>query len=144
MPRVLVDVNLFVSHLLSPRDPDRNTYRLVRAILEQRLTHVLVIELFHELERAVAASPYLFERISVDDVQRFRDALIEVSEVVTLFDTPILAVLRDPKDDYLLTACWKFSIDMLITGDRDLLDARERIGPPRILTAAEFLLAGYP
>jgi predicted nucleic acid-binding protein len=77
-------------------------------------------------------------------VQRLRASLMDVSEIVTLIGTPIIPVLRDPRDDYLLTASWKFSIDILVTGDRDLLDARERIGPPRILTAAEYLSRDYP
>ena len=103
------------------------------------MTHVLVIELFQELEHAVAESSYLNQRISVAEVQRLRESLLAVSEVATLIGTPILPVLRDPRDDYLLTASWKFSIDILVTPDRDLLDARERIGPPTILTAAEYL-----
>jgi putative PIN family toxin of toxin-antitoxin system len=142
-PRVLVDVNLFISHLLFQREPDRTTYQLVRAILDRRMTHVLVIELFHELERAVAESAYLQQRIRAEDVQRLRASLLEVSEVVSLIGVPILPILRDPKDDYLLTALWKFSIDLLITGDRDLLDARAQIGPPSILTASEFLSSNY-
>jgi putative PIN family toxin of toxin-antitoxin system len=144
LPRVLVDANLFVSHLLHPREPDRTTYQIVRAVLERRMTHVLVIELLQELEKAVADSAYLNQRITVEDVQRLRASLMDVSEIVTLIGTPIIPVLRDPRDDYLLTASWKFSIDILVTGDRDLLDARERIGPPRILTAAEYLYRDYP
>ncbi len=140
MPRVLVDTNLFISQLLHPREPERTAFRLVQAILERRLTHVLVLELLQELEQAMVASPYL----SAEDVRRLREALIDISEVVTLQHTPTLPVLRDPRDDYLLTASWKFSIDILLTGDRDLLDARQRIGPLQILTVAEFLSGGYP
>ena len=137
--RVIVDTNLFISHLLFPREPDRSAYRLVRTLLERQVTHVLIIELLQELEGAVSASTYLSQRITPDDVRRFREALLTVSEVVSLVGTPILPILRDPKDDYLLTASWKFAVDVLITGDRDLIDVRHRIGPPRIMTLAEFL-----
>lgn len=142
--RVLVDTNLFVSHLLHPRDPDRSTYRLVQTLLERRVTHVVPAQLLEELERAVLASRYLQERISPEQLREFRKSLLEISEVVTLMDTPIIPVLRDPKDDYLLTTAWKFSIDLLIAGDRDLLEMRDRIGPPRIVTVAEFLESRYP
>jgi predicted nucleic acid-binding protein len=93
----------------------------------------------NELERTVQASPYLSERIQLEDLKEFRKSLWEVSEVVTLGDTPVLPILRDRKDDYLLAASWKFAVDLLVTGDRDFLDVRETIDPPRIVTAAEFL-----
>lgn len=138
--RVLVDTNLFISHLLYAREPDRSTYHLVRTLLDRQVTHVLLIELLQELERAVSSSSYLAQRITSDDLRRFQESLLAVSEIVSLVDTPILPIFRDPKDDYLLTASWKFSVDILITRDRDLLDARSRIGPPQIVTLAEFLV----
>lgn len=142
--RVLVDTNLFISHLLYPQEPDRSTYRLVQTLLDRRVTHVLPTQLLEELERAVLSSRYLHQRISSEQVREFRESLLEISEVVTLMDTPIIPVLRDPKDDYLLTTAWKFSVDLLITGDRDLLEIRDQINPPQIVTVAEFLESRYP
>ncbi len=141
--RVLVDTNLFVSHLLHPQDPDRFTYRLVQTLLDRRVTHVLPAQLLEELERAVLSRRYLHQRISSEQVREFRESLLEISEVVALMDTPIIRVLRDPKDDYLLTTAWKFSVDLLITGDRDLLEIRDQIDPPQIVTVTEFLESRY-
>jgi putative PIN family toxin of toxin-antitoxin system len=137
--RVLVDTNLFISHLLHPQEPELSTFRLVQALLDRTVTHVLLTELLNELERAVQANLYLSERIRLEDLQEFRESLWEVSEVVTLGYTPVLPILRDRKDDYLLAASWKFAVDLLVTGDRDFLDVRDVIDPPRIVTAAEFM-----
>ena len=52
---------------------------------------------------------------------------------------PVPAVLRDPKDDFLLTAATLGDADYLVTGDRDLTDIREHLERPRILTVADFL-----
>lgn len=137
--RVLVDTNLFISHLLHPQNPELSTFRLVQAILDRTVTYVLLTELLNELEQTVQASLSLRERIQPEDLKEFRESLWEVSEVVTLGDTPVLPILRDRKDDYLLTASWKFAVDLLVTGDRDFLDVRDTIDPPRTVTAAEFL-----
>jgi predicted nucleic acid-binding protein len=49
------------------------------------------------------------------------------------------ALVRDPKDDYLLAAATIADADVLVTGDRDLLDIRQLLKRPAIMTAPEFL-----
>ncbi len=44
---------------------------------------------------------------------------------------------RDPKDAPFLAAALAAGADYLITGDRDLLDARDSL-PCRVVTVAEF------
>jgi predicted nucleic acid-binding protein len=49
------------------------------------------------------------------------------------------SLVRDPKDDYLLAAAAIANADVLVTGDRDLLDIRTLLKRPAIMTAPEFL-----
>ena len=60
------------------------------------------------------------------------------SRAVVVEDSPVhVELLRDPKDAPILAAALASNADFLITGDRDLLDIRDRL-PVRIVTVAEF------
>ncbi|MGB3307818.1 MAG: hypothetical protein WBA63_16645 [Thermomicrobiales bacterium] len=53
--------------------------------------------------------------------------------------TPFPSVLRDRCDDYLLTYAKAYGVDVLVTGDRDLLVLRKLLDRPRIVTVREIL-----
>lgn len=51
-----------------------------------------------------------------------------------------MPVCRDPKDDIFLECCYAASADMLISGDKDLLDQKNLPFDLTILTPKQFLL----
>jgi putative PIN family toxin of toxin-antitoxin system len=77
--------------------------------------------------------------ISDEQMGRFIRLLRSIAEIVPPSDGPIPYVFRDRKDDFLLTACALGNANYLVTGDRDILDMREKLSRPVVLTVAEFL-----
>jgi predicted nucleic acid-binding protein len=65
--------------------------------------------------------------------------------VVPRVESPIPAVTRDPKDDYLLAYALVGEADYLVTGDEDLLVLEGQISELEILTPRQFsqVLSGY-
>jgi putative PIN family toxin of toxin-antitoxin system len=100
---------------------------------------VLAEEVLDEIQGAHAKKPFLKESISHEQLRQFIELLRGIAEIVPRQIGPIPEVLRDPKDDFLLTAAAIGDADYLVTGDRDLLDIREHLTRPRIVTVAEFL-----
>lgn len=137
--RVIIDTNILISHLLHPRDESLSTFRLIQALRRRQFVHVLPMELVGELEGAVQASSYLRQRIPPEELREFIEELIKISETISLSGIVIKRRLRDPRDDYLLTATAIGRPDFIVTGDRDLPDDRAAIEHPAILTAVELL-----
>jgi putative PIN family toxin of toxin-antitoxin system len=137
--RVIIDTNLLISHLLHPRDESLSTFRLIQALRGRQFAHVLPVELIGELEVAVQTSNYLRQHIPPEELREFVEELFEISETLSLSGIVIKRRLRDPRDDYLLTAAAIGRADFIVTGDRDLLDDRAAIDHPGILTAVELL-----
>jgi predicted nucleic acid-binding protein len=50
-----------------------------------------------------------------------------------------LEVVRDPKDRYLLEAAIQHDVDILVSGDKDLLAMARFLEVPRIMSPAEFV-----
>ncbi len=135
--RVLLDANILISYLLSPNEQSP-VYRVVSAGLEGGFVILLPEELLQELARRVPEKEYLAERITGQELQEFADLFTDLSENIPKIDETIPAVIRDPKDDYLLAYAVVGEADYLVTGDADLLDL-EQVGSLRIITAREFL-----
>ncbi len=55
-----------------------------------------------------------------------------------VLDHSLTGICRDPKDDFLLECAQTGHADLLITGDKDLLDLAS-FGPTRILTPRQYL-----
>lgn len=92
-----------------------------------------------ELEHKVATKQYLRSRISDIEVERLI-ALLRISgESLLPLTGSAPALVRDPKDNYLLVATAISGADILVTGDNDLLVLREHLRKPSIMTATEFL-----
>ena len=138
--RVLVDANIFISYSLSP-DSSGAITGTVESLWIGDIELVFPDSVATEIRATVARKSYLRDRIAPEDIE----ALIEELRAIALpSDTSpleILPVLRDSKDDYLLAEAISANADYLVSGDRDLLDIRDDITRPRIVTPAEFLTA---
>lgn len=134
--RALLDASILVSYLLA-----RETSILVEiveaAVAERRYDLLLPEDLVDELAARVAGKPYLAERIAADDVRDLLSLLASVAEVLPRISGPLPAVMRDPKDDYLIAHALFGRADLLVTGDRDLL-AIGRVGDLSIVTPRRF------
>lgn len=72
------------------------------------------------------------------------DRIIEMKKLIFYFTdfvailSPITAISRDPKDDYLLVLSSDYDFDYLVTGDKDLL-VLEQYHNTQILTFSDFI-----
>jgi putative PIN family toxin of toxin-antitoxin system len=137
--RVLVDTNVYVSRLLVGSRSFSGVARLIDAAILGEYILLLPEEVLDELRGLRERKAYLRNRITQRDVDDLIRVLQSVAVILPRQTNPIPAVLRDPKDDFLLTAAVLGEADYLVTGDRDILDIRKAIMRPSILTVAEFL-----
>ena len=91
----------------------------------------------------VAARPKFRPHFPVEFAHQLAMTLTEAGELVDVEAISPTPLSRDPKDDYLLMMAQKGKADVLVTGDKMLLEM-ERFGRTRIMNvrafANEFLL----
>jgi putative PIN family toxin of toxin-antitoxin system len=136
--RVIIDANIFISYALSPNGSSA-IVQAVESIWIEPIQLILPEILISEVRSAVERKPHLRERIPIQDLEDLIEALQAIA--IPLYqDRPEIAqVLRDRRDDYLLDAAVHADVDCLVTGDRDLLDIRDQVYRPKIVTVREFL-----
>ena len=138
--RVVIDANIFISYLLDRNDRSGTIVQIFESISSGRYQLVRSDRLIAEIRNSVKQKPKLRNRISNEDL----DDLISLIEEVSIPSyrdpaAPPLQILRDRKDNYLLEMANDADADFLVSGDRDLLDIRDQLARPRIVTAREFL-----
>jgi uncharacterized protein len=137
--RVLLDTNILISFLLTRSGHQSTVAQVIQAAVDAKFTLILPEEVVAELERKVSTNQYLTARITDDEVMRLI-ALLRVSgQSLPPLTGSAPSLVRDPKDNYLLAAAAIADADVLVTGDRDLLDIRALLKRPAIMTAPEFL-----
>lgn len=139
MTRVVVDANVLASALAGhPESPSR---RLLEALTADRIEAVLCNRILRELDRALQR-PYFAARVAVLERQQ-ADAVLRAA--ADMLPDPVAppAVVRDPRDDYLVALARAAQVDAIITGDRDLLD-HEDLEPPALTPRAACERFGLP
>ena len=131
--KVVLDTNVVLSGLIAP---EGTPGRIVAAWLEARFDVAMSIEQLAEIGR-VLAYPKIQSRLKWDEprIEQFIRQLYIRSEVVDLHSASV-EVPRDPRDTPILATLIVSGADMLLTGDRDLLDLRDRYP---IQTPSEFV-----
>jgi len=130
----VLDTSLLVSYLLTHRPP-------IATLIDQHLAgdHFVLVtapELLAELDR-VLAYPKLRQYYTEEEHKRFVALLMVLSEVVELPET-IPRICRDPDDDQVIACAVVGKADVIVSGDRDLLDL-EQVGRIAIRSATQFL-----
>lgn len=133
--RVLLDTNILISYLLSPKNSV--IARVVEAGILGSFDLLLPEDLLDELAAKVRTKDYLAERIAPEEVRELVDILSEVCLSIPRITARIPAVTRDPKDDCLLAYALVGQADYLVTGDRDLL-VLGQVEDTKIVTARDF------
>jgi putative PIN family toxin of toxin-antitoxin system len=103
--RVLIDTNVFISFLLNP-DRTGNIQEIFNALSAEKFTLLIPEALLDEILVTVTGKPRLAQRISPHVLRGFLSTLEELGETIPRIESPIPAVTRDPKDDYLLPMHW--------------------------------------
>lgn len=121
--RACVDTNILISYLLAPLSNNPPS-RIIRSALQGACTLVVAELTLTELTGRVQSKPYLVDRISIAMLDQFVVSLRVVAEVYPLPAHPLPRVVRDPRDDYLLSPAVLERVDYLVSGDKDLLVLR--------------------
>lgn len=117
MPRVVVDANVFVAALLSPRGA---CAQVLHGWTDGDYELIVSPLMLAELER-VLRRPKFADSISVAEIEGLLEAL---REDTTLHGDPPAApgLTRDPEDDYLVALALASEADCIVSGDADLLE----------------------
>lgn len=131
MLRVVVDPNVFVSAVIQPAG---TSAAAIRAGLTGRYRFIACPSLFGELAD-VLGRPKLAPYLNAEDMTAFVDAVIGSVEMHENPE-PRQGSLRDPADEYLVALALDAHADLIVSGDRDLLDASitlEVVSPRELL-----------
>lgn len=130
--RLVLDTNTVISGLLWPGGPPG---RLIDLALIGRIeiytSAALLAELQSVLARAKFLKPLLRRGINATDLF---DGYAALALRVAPIDTPRI-VTCDPDDDHVIACAITAGAEMIVSGDRDLLDLKSH-RDVRILTAA--------
>jgi len=132
---VLLDTNVWISGLLWGGNPRK----IIQQAEREQITIYLSLSLFQELEETLKY-PKLQVRLQALGIA-VNQLLLGVRQI-TQFCEPIplseVPELRDPKDKIILEAALSVPVDVIVSGDRDLLVLGEFQQIP-IVTVLDFL-----
>jgi putative PIN family toxin of toxin-antitoxin system len=118
--RAVVDNNIFVSALLSPRGAPAELLAACRA---GQLVLVTSAPLLHELAPVLGRDRLARRGITPAMVADLLALLNDTAEVVAIPGT--MQLCRDPKDDMVIETAIAGAAEIIVSGDRDLLDMAE-------------------
>lgn len=128
--KVIIDTNLWLSFLIGLKASPSICRMLTDGTVSIIMTDILQQEIM-----AVASRPKFARYFAPEACERLLAFLRTRSEYYPLGDIP--ARCRDPKDDYLQELARVADADILVTGDKYLIDMH-LFGRCKILTLAEF------
>jgi putative PIN family toxin of toxin-antitoxin system len=128
--KVVIDANVFVSAAIQ-RGASRHLMSWLAGVAEFELA--MCPALLAEVREVLTARPRLRRLITLDDATQFVDA---IATLVDLVDDPgpISAETRDLGDDYLVALARGHNVDVIVSGDNDLLEW-EAQDPPVVIPA---------
>lgn len=135
--RVLLDANVWISYLLAP-DSARTIARVVELCFAPSVVLFFPVELQAEIRNSVQNSSYLRQRIPEEVVSELIQTVRAIAEEPPPLASDIESVSRDLGDDYLIAYGLLYTVDCLVTGDKDLL-VLGRIDSLAILSPAAFV-----
>ena len=128
--KLIIDTNLWISFIIS------NRQNLLDPLLFSEEARLLFsTELITEIQQTIA-KPKLKKYFGANALEKMLstfEPFIDFIEVES-----IVAVCRDPNDNFLLALAKDGKADYLLTGDKDLLDLK-KFGKTKIKTIATFI-----
>jgi putative PIN family toxin of toxin-antitoxin system len=131
--KVVLDTNVLLSGLMAP---EGTPGRILAAWSEARFDVVMSLDQLAEIGR-VLGCPKIHRKLKWNEqrIEQFLRQLYIRAEVIELHSTSV-EVPRDSKDVPILATLVASGADVLVSGDRDLLELR---GEHPIQTPAEFV-----
>jgi putative PIN family toxin of toxin-antitoxin system len=133
---VILDTNIYISYLLS-LEPTGVVVDLLHAVFDGTVVPALPPEQLRELTNSVRTKRYLRARIPEQTFEAFLGVLLNLGIELEPLVGDIPRVFRDPRDDYLYAYADRERLQIVVSGDLDVLAERHRFALPQILTPAE-------
>jgi putative PIN family toxin of toxin-antitoxin system len=136
MIRVFLDANVLISGTLARNRPESTLGRIIPGWEEYRFTLVTSLELINEVERNLSRLSGTLP-IPTDAMHDFVALLRDFTECTPIIES-VVGVATHPEDDLILAASVSADVDVLVTGDKQLLALRTFRGV-RIVTPRTFV-----
>lgn len=131
--RVVIDLNVFVSAAIQRGA----SHRIIESWLAGTADFEVVMcsQLLGEVRDVLTTRPRLRKWISLETAVLFVDT---IEALVDLVDDPaeVQTETRDPNDDYLIALARQNRVELIVTGDKDLLEWEQQ--RPPVVTPAQF------
>lgn len=137
--RAVLDVNIFISYLLTPTSTGASS-AVIRRLWAGDFTAITADPLFFELRHVVERSSYIRQRISSELLDALVERLVDIGEHVEVSGQRLVLPLRDPDDAYLFEMAFLADADFLVSGDLDVLALSASSERPAIVTPGQFLV----
>jgi putative PIN family toxin of toxin-antitoxin system len=128
--RIIIDTNLWISFLIT-----KDFTKLDDIIFSRNGILVFSQELLDEFLE-VAKRPKFRRFFTASDIEEILETIDDYADFIKV-ETKI-AVCRDAKDNFLLSLSVDGNADILLTGDKDLLDLI-KFGETNIMSITDFL-----
>ena len=128
--KVIIDTNLWISFLIGMKSSSA-----IRSIFTNETISIVMTDILKQEIMSVASRPKFVRYFAPQACERLLDFIIARSRHYSLGGIPLRC--RDPKDDYLLELARVSDADVLVTGDKDLIEMG-KFGRCNIITLAEF------
>lgn len=138
MLRAVLDVNIFISYLLTPFSGGA-AVEIVNRGWNEDFTMLISDPLVEELRGVVTTSEYLSERVDPLSLNGFLRELVLLGEHVEPLGQLIWPWLRDAEDAFLLEMAIIGEADCLVSGDKDVLEVAGTLPGIDVVTPARFL-----
>lgn len=130
--KIFIDTNIIVSAVLKPNSAPQKAFNLASSIPNQGVISYQVLdELLNTFQRKLPNHIHKLHHFLATSFLSLR--IVSVPKATTNSELNI----RDVKDRPILRAAVKAKADIILTGDKDLLESG--ITSPQIMTAREFL-----
>lgn len=136
MIRALLDANALASGLVGVRVDDSTPGEILRRWQSGRFTLFVSRHLLVEVQRTLR-KPYFADRMSPNRIDESL-LLLEEEALFVVVTITVTGVGTHPEDDEVLAAAVSTEVDVLVTGDRQLLKLGA-YGGVRIVSPREFL-----
>lgn len=133
--RAVIDTNVFVSGIISPKGPPRKVLELAKKEVFKVVTSILINhEIFKVLHRDYIYNKYGLTEEIIDDMASF----LYEGTILTEDSYEIQKVKKDPEDNKFIACAIEGEADYIVSGDGHLLSLKHYKGI-QIVDANSFL-----
>ena len=116
--KVILDCNIWISFLIG-----HQASLMQRILTDSRIDVLTWEELLNEIQE-VSERPKIRSHVSDEELEEFFRIIYAFGKMVNI-TTNSEAIIRDPKDLYLLSFAESTEADYIVSGDADLLELKQ-------------------